>query len=133
MTQEPRRVRAVWSFFVAAAVACSGTSATKAPDACAPISASDYNGSCSTDSDCVAVVAGGDVCDVCDAPEFFTCTSAAIPGANEPAYYSALQAANAAPGIQFAVAVCGYAVSCPPDETEIPRCVNGKCAMPGVG
>jgi hypothetical protein len=94
---------------------------------CATIVPADYDQSCHTDSDCVAVVLGGDVCNPCNAPEDFVCPAATVNAGASAAYNAALTAAlGTAPSIHFSVDVCGIGSSCPVGS---PACVSGQCTM----
>lgn len=94
---------------------------------CASLAASARDLSCSVDSDCVAVVIGGDPCDPCSAPEDFTCPAAPMNQSAQTSYYAALTAAlGRAPGTQFSAQRCGTVVSCP---VSTPTCINKTCAI----
>jgi hypothetical protein len=104
----------------------AGVTAT-AERACTIVPA-DYDQSCSSDSDCAAVLPGGSTCEPCDQSYLFTCGQAPINAGAATAYTAALtKALPAAPGIQFAVTACGSPASCP--MLEVPACVHGQCAI----
>ncbi len=82
---------------------------------------------CTTDADCVKTFAGGNTCDPCSNPVFFTCATDPINTSSRAAYEASLaQALGRAPGPTFAGDVCGHAVSCP--DMAI-HCALGQCAF----
>jgi hypothetical protein len=104
----------------------AGAGAT-ADTACTIVPA-DYDQSCSSDSDCTAVLPGGNTCQPCDQSYLFTCGQAPINAGAAAAYTAALtKALPAAPGITFAATVCGSGVSCP--MIEVAACVHGQCTI----
>ena len=106
----------------------SGLRGANAPDAaaCVTIVASDFDQSCSVDTDCVRVVNGGPVCDPCSDSYNFTCPAANVSASASAAYVAALTAAlGKAPGLGFSVGACGgQVVSCPVGRAA---CVSGQC------
>jgi hypothetical protein len=113
----------------------TGTQKQTGGDAAACIvEASSYDQSCTQDSDCVLVPAGGDVCDPCGNAGTLYCTTAAVNATVSGKYLAAL--APAASGITKA---CGP-ISCPlggyPATSGIPQaggsaskaaCKQGLC------
>jgi len=87
---------------------------------------------CQQDSDCVKTYAGGDVCDPCSAPEFFTCQSDAINASSQRSYEASLaQALGHTPTYGFSNEVCGRGSSCPP-FADPAICVDGQCTVGNV-
>jgi hypothetical protein len=84
--------------------------------------ARDFDQSCTTDSDCQAVVLGGNVCDPCAQATDFMCAS--LASVNTGAYLTYLAAVG---GAVSSVRACGSIDDCPADERT--RCVSGVCKM----
>jgi hypothetical protein len=91
-------------------------------DAGCLVVATDFDQSCSTDSDCVAVVSGGDVCDPCVADPPFLCQNVTTVSADASAAYAAAIAA----AVATATKECGSETfECTARIT--PRCMDGQC------
>jgi len=83
----------------------------------------DFDQSCTTDSDCVAVVTGGDTCDPCGAPYLFLCPGMATVNVGaSAAYYAAISCAEGA-----SAGGCGKPYDC--GIAEVAWCKNGACAL----
>jgi hypothetical protein len=107
----------------AAAPASEGANA----GVCGDVEASEYDQSCSVDSDCVVTVPGSSTCiDPCEGPWFFICPAAVIGADASAAYTAALTAAlGATPGLDGTFGCGGPVVSCPP--YGVARCEQEKC------
>ncbi len=91
-------------------------------DAGCTVVAFDFDQSCSKDSDCVAVVSGGDVCDPCGSDPSFLCQNVTTVSADASAAY----AAAIATAVATATKECGSETfSCTARIT--PQCMNGQC------
>jgi hypothetical protein len=124
------------AFLLLASMACTTTVAPSGPgtgtqkqpgDAAACfVEASSYDQSCTGDSDCVLVPAGGNVCDPCANGGTLYCTTAAVNRMVSGEYLAALPVASGIPE------TCG-AISCPMGGypgyggTDKAACKQGLC------
>jgi hypothetical protein len=104
--------------------------------ACSAIYAKDQDRTCTTDSDCVSVPFGGNLCDPCSqGAECFQCSIASVNKGAADAYTTALRAAvgaaeNANPGLECFIASCPLPLA---DSGLGARCVSGVCTQDEEG
>jgi hypothetical protein len=95
-----------------------------------------YDDTCATDSDCVYVPFGGNVCDDCQNahPSLLYCAIATLPATSAARYKFDLQAAMGQPAFVESKAKCGEQ-GCPSYLSEVAQCIHNQCviASPDAG
>ncbi len=93
--------------------------------------ATDYDRTCTQDSDCVLVPKGGNVCDPCsNATGCLFCDFDALSASGAATYNAALSAVRPAPSTEGSAACWFGSCAISGDGGGAPVCLSGSCSVP---